>query len=105
MLYKKKNIPLKIKSYIAVRDNGICQICGKIGELKPTYFGYMAFEKIPAWYCHDKGAVSGIYPNLMSFEIDHIHPESAGGTLDLENLRLACRSCNRSKGCKITNKK
>ena len=97
---KKRSIPLKIKSYIALRDNGICQLCGKIGELKPLYFGYMAFEKCPAWYCKDKGAISSIFPNYIAFEIDHIKPECLGGELQIENLQLACRSCNRSKGKK-----
>ncbi len=96
----KKQIPLKIRSYIAIRDNGVCQICGKFGELKPVYFGYMAFEKTPAWACRDKGATSGIYKNYISFEIDHIKPESTGGEAIIENLQLACRSCNRSKGKK-----
>src|SRR4051812_24462626 len=103
--YKKKQIPLKLKSYIAVRDNGICQICGKIGELKPTYFGYMAFEKAPAWAVKDgSGATSGIYHGYWSFEIDHIKPEFIGGELIIENLRLACKSCNRSKGAKYGTK-
>jgi 5-methylcytosine-specific restriction endonuclease McrA len=30
-------------------------------------------------------------------EIDHIIPESAGGVTDLENLCLACVSCNQYK--------
>jgi hypothetical protein len=40
-------------------------------------------------YCH--------YPELLSsapLSIDHIQPQSLGGTDDLDNLALACRRCN-----------
>lgn len=37
--------------------------------------------------------------NMMT--IDHIIPKSAGGTDDIENLRLLCRACNAKKGSKI----
>lgn len=30
--------------------------------------------------------------------VDHIHPESLGGSLELGNLQTLCRSCNSSKG-------
>lgn len=33
--------------------------------------------------------------------VDHIHPESLGGTLDLNNLQTLCRSCNSKKGSKV----
>jgi len=31
-------------------------------------------------------------------EVDHIYPESKGGTLDLDNLQTLCRKCNNLKG-------
>jgi hypothetical protein len=34
---------------------------------------------------------------VVSMEIDHILPESAGGSSDLENLCLACIGCNAFK--------
>ena len=40
-------------------------------------------------YCH--------YPELLSsapLSIDHLQPQSLGGTDHLENLALACRRCN-----------
>lgn len=40
-------------------------------------------------YCH--------YPEILSsapLSIDHIQPQSLGGSDDLENLALACRRCN-----------
>lgn len=33
-----------------------------------------------------------------SLQIDHIYPKSRGGSSDAENLVLACRNCNASKG-------
>lgn len=91
---KKKSIPLKLRSQIAIRDNGICQICGKIGTLKPTYFGYMAFEKASAYSKdQDKAFMRG----YISFEIDHIRQEWLGGGLSAENLRLVCRPCNKRR--------
>lgn len=40
-------------------------------------------------YCH--------YPELLSsapLSIDHLQPQSLGGSDDLDNLALACRRCN-----------
>lgn len=40
-------------------------------------------------YCH--------YPELLSsapLSIDHIQPQSLGGSDDMDNLALACRRCN-----------
>jgi 5-methylcytosine-specific restriction endonuclease McrA len=33
--------------------------------------------------------------------IDHIIPVSRGGTNDVDNLRLLCRSCNSKKGARL----
>lgn len=34
--------------------------------------------------------------------IDHIYPESKGGTLEFSNLQTLCRQCNSKKGNKIS---
>lgn len=36
----------------------------------------------------------------MDLSVDHIHPESKGGTLDMDNLQTLCRPCNSRKGTK-----
>jgi len=42
--------------------------------------------------CHTREAISGI-----PLTIEHLIPESAGGTSEPENLWLACRPCNEFK--------
>lgn len=37
----------------------------------------------------------------LDLQVDHIHPEKLGGTLDLENLQTLCRPCNSSKGARV----
>lgn len=44
-------------------------------------------------YYHTREAISGI-----PLTIEHILPESVGGTSEVENLWLACRPCNEFKG-------
>jgi hypothetical protein len=95
--YKKGPIPLRLRSQVAVRDGGLCQICGKKGRLLDIYFGLMAFERLPKGKSANMTGGSSIYPGWLSFEIDHIVNESKGGECTLENLQLACRPCNRSK--------
>lgn len=36
----------------------------------------------------------------IDLTVDHIHPESKGGTLDMDNLQTLCRPCNCRKGVK-----
>ncbi len=60
-------------------------------------------------YCPAKGCVhwflSGHRPGvgrvaLLNLEFDHVVAEALGGKGVVENLVLACRPCNRSKGKK-----
>ena len=86
-MVKKKAIPSKLKSQVVLRDKGICQICGKRGEIVDLGWEVKAYEGKGHSYQH-------------CFEIDHIIPESKGGQAILDNLQLLCRHCNRSKGTK-----
>ena len=47
-------------------------------------------------YCRCTEGLMGI-----TFEVDHIIPESAGGVTKLDNLCLACPVCNRAKAARL----
>lgn len=55
-------------------------------------------------YCEAPGRITWwpgrAWISFTSLEIDHVVPESKGGTGHPDNLVLACRRCNRSKGTK-----
>ena len=40
--------------------------------------------------------------NVFNFQVGHDLPESKGGTLDIDNLKPICSSCNLSMGNKYT---
>ena len=40
-------------------------------------------------------------PGLWPLEVDHIIPQAAGGSDEVANLWLACRSCNQYKGKQV----
>jgi len=46
------------------------------------------------WQCQIRG------PGCLGTanEVDHVHPKAWGGKATRDNLRAACRPCNRSKG-------
>ena len=97
---RKTTISHKLRAQVALRDKFTCQECSKQGiKIRVSYGYYMAFENtfpIPA----RRGLLrKPIYPGdyLVSFEVDHIIPEAKGGKMVLNNLRLACRRCNRAK--------
>jgi len=43
-------------------------------------------------------AYCGTPIDVLNSEVDHMTPPDRGGSLGLENLALACESCNQSKG-------
>jgi len=92
---KKKPIPYWVKTLVIERDGSICRICGKEGRLESLY----GCHKIV--YDKEETRLVGFDGEApVAFEIDHIIPESLGGVMQLYNLRLTCRHCNRSKGAK-----
>lgn len=93
-MYRKKQIPNRLKAKIVERDHGICQNCGRVGRI--TEFGARSY---PFWRSYQI-----INNRQIAFEIGHIIPECMGGELIEENLILMCRRCNRSLGGKIWRK-
>ncbi len=66
---------------------------------------YAGKERIPAdvrWAVWERDNFTCKHCGTRRYlSIDHIHPESLGGTLDLDNLQTLCTSCNSSKGARI----
>lgn len=72
--YKKFSIPVRVRRSIYERDGWQCQIC---------------FEPTSRVYDHD---------DIWSPTLDHILPQSFGGTHEPENLRLCHMICNSERG-------
>lgn len=67
---RKRQIPLKIRYAILLRDRFTCQGCGRSPSSSPG----------------------------LQVDVDHIKSEANGGTLEQSNLRCLCRDCNVGKG-------
>ena len=93
--YKKRAIPQATRRAVALAAGAVpgdrnfvarCFYCSKAGKI--------------FWPLTSKGK-PGAWVHFVGLELDHIVPESAGGTADPDNITLACRSCNRRKGAKV----
>lgn len=51
-------------------------------------------------YCH-RIAFRPVGPDGFLWEVDHIYPVSRGGATVLDNLTLACHTCNQHKGADL----
>lgn len=76
--YKKKNIPIKIKEEVWLKQ-----------------FGKIYENKCFINWCHNT-------INVFNFEAGHDIPESKGGTIDIYNLYPICSKCNKSMGDRYT---
>ena len=95
--------------------DGICKTCF-LKLLKSTRWG-KEIIKIPKYeFEYIKIPISSTIRNIVfskdgfkcvyckstkNLTVDHIKPESYGGTLDIENLQTLCRTCNSRKNNKI----
>lgn len=74
-------MPRGVRAEVLLRDGNRCRSCGwQPGDPVPQKKGW------------------DLYRGL---EIDHIHPKSAGGSDEPDNLQVLCTSCNTSKGAKV----
>jgi hypothetical protein len=70
---RERYIPVAVRRAVLARDGLICQLCGCAVVL-----------------------AGGRRPDALHF--DHVVEWSAGGPNTVENLRVACRTCNLSRG-------
>lgn len=90
----KRAIPAWVKRAVAARAGAVpgeytdvtCHWCGAGGQV---------------WWPRIRSGRPGGYVTLSGLEFDHVHPECDGGLSVPENIVLACRPCNRSKGHKV----
>ncbi|MGW4581856.1 HNH endonuclease [Rhodococcus aetherivorans] len=87
--YKKGRIPSAVR-------REVCRRYGAVpGTTVPAQCAYCSASGTIAWHLN-----SPSWPVVDGLEFDHVTAEYKGGTSTASNLVLACRSCNRSKGCK-----
>jgi 5-methylcytosine-specific restriction endonuclease McrA len=88
-MWREKNIEkerAKTRNYRAKKKAGGSHTGQEIENL------YLA-QNGRCFYCHKKVG--------NNFEVDHIIPISKNGKNTIENLAIACRSCNRRKHNKL----
>jgi len=73
-----KKVSQKVKRMIRGRDDSVCRNCG-VNTPDP------------------KQSQKGVRPPTDESNIDHIQPQSKGGSNDPENLQNLCRECNSQK--------
>ncbi|HEX6293396.1 MAG TPA: HNH endonuclease [Herpetosiphonaceae bacterium] len=96
---------------LSARDGDTCRYCGKalyspqlVSDMQrftgATHCGesWCTPERHPSCYYIDPATID----KTKIPTIDHVIPQSKGGTHDLSNLVLACRSCNSRKGARMT---
>ncbi len=106
MRFKRHSIPMDTQRAVIKRDKKTCQYCGKVAVAWQVGGGRV-YERDPLLVSLENGDDGYDYESnwksnkidiYVSFEIDHIIPVFFGGSNEMDNLKLACRYCNRSKG-------
>ena len=93
-------ISRELRKQVIKRDDYKCQYCNKDADWgykhENEYYQVFGIDDFLSIRCglNNKDA-------SISFEIDHVIPHFFGGATNIDNLILACRSCNRSKGIKF----
>lgn len=90
--YRKRAIPLAVRRDVALKyacepgrhAQAECHYCGRTGGI---YWHQVRSGRPSSWVTFDH-------------ELDHVVPERLGGPSTVDNIVLACRSCNRRKWMK-----
>lgn len=93
-MIQKRAVPQASRRAVARREgcepggeaDASCYYCGVPGRI---------------WWAKLTNGRPSFWVTFPGLELDHVVPESLGGTSDPENLVLACQRCNRSKGAKV----
>lgn len=72
----KSSKTTSLRAALADRDGPRCWMCGDELLLRRDQCGHPLYATL-----------------------DHVVPRAHGGSSEIENLRLACRSCNNRRGC------
>jgi 5-methylcytosine-specific restriction endonuclease McrA len=93
----KRSIPLATRRAVAIKHG-----------VDPS----QEHATVYCWWCDTPGV--SFWPRLrngapgswvaFTLELDHVLPESLGGTEDPDNIVLACPRCNHTKGNRIWEK-
>lgn len=94
-LFKKQTIPNSVRVALAIRhgcrpgDSVVirCHYCPATGT---------------AWWYQPNPKKTTTWIHFRDLEMDHVTAEFLGGVTSEENIVLACRTCNRSKGTRST---
>jgi hypothetical protein len=89
--FRKATIPGRVKAAV------VAALGAKPGTTTPVRCHYCGAAGEVWWPLTSTGKV-GAHMVTTPLEFDHVIPEIAGGPTSPENLVLACRRCNRSKG-------
>ena len=104
----------EIKSFQIYEELPVCSMCRewedkRLEEInRPDYYressAYPKKEHIPEstrWTVWERDDFTcQICGTRKKLSVDHIYPESKGGTLDLSNLQTLCKRCNSRKGAR-----
>lgn len=88
---RKLAIPLPVRRKVAAKYS-----CPPGGSVDAECF-YCGAPGQVHWHRLSSGRPSG-WVTFPGLELDHVHAEANGGLASAENIVLACRGCNRSKG-------
>lgn len=90
---RKQAIPLAVRRGVALKYG--CPPGGRI--IVPCH--YCGRRDYVHWHRLSNGRPS--YWVSFGHHLDHFYPEILGGPTTVENLVLACRGCNLTKGAKV----